>query len=106
MAMGFAAMSGKLPPIDDPAATNILNLLCAKGLEAISRIREPIGTTPLPRSTLRQARLSEEEADARRAETLAMMAEVDSDSTAHELRACGGDCPDCQRERAEQREEN
>lgn len=24
---------------------------------------------------------------------------------AHELRACGGDCPRCQRERAEQRDE-
>lgn len=23
----------------------------------------------------------------------------------HEMRACGGDCPDCQRERAEEREE-
>lgn len=28
----------------------------------------------------------------------------DDDSTAHELGACGGDCPDCQRERAERRE--
>lgn len=27
-----------------------------------------------------------------------------AEQTAHELRACGGDCPECQRERSERRE--
>lgn len=30
----------------------------------------------------------------------------DDDETAHELNACGGDCPSCQAERAEYREAN
>lgn len=77
MTLGFAAMQGKLPPIED--AENVLSALCDAGRESIAKVHEPKGTTPLPHPKLQPALLNEAEAAARRAETLRIMAEVEKD---------------------------
>lgn len=76
MTMGFAAMQGKLPPREE--AENVLSLLCASGREELNKVRQPIGSTPLPRPKLQPVPLNEDEATRRRAETIGILQELEN----------------------------
>jgi len=74
---------------------DIFNALLPLCSEMLERFMRHAGIEETPRG-ISLSMIEEAKRDARRDEEL---------DTAHELRACGGDCPRCQQERAEQRDE-